>query len=89
MKGTEYNILHCLSTSFSEYVIRIVQENLTGLKLKVTHHIRVFAGVNLLSKTIITINKHTGTQLYGGKKVGLEANTEKTKYYIFMHRHRL
>jgi hypothetical protein len=38
--------------------------------------------VNLLSDNIDTLKKNTQTLIYVSKEVGLEVNTEKTKYML-------
>jgi hypothetical protein len=70
------------------YAIRKIQENQVGLKLKGTQQLLVNADdVNLLDdNNIDTIKKNTGTLIDASKKVGLEVNTEKTKY-IFLSLH--
>jgi hypothetical protein len=56
-----------------EYAIRKVQENQVGLKLNGTHQLLVYADdVNLQ----ILID--------ASKKIGLEVNTEKTKYEVYV-----
>jgi hypothetical protein len=65
----------------SEYAIRNVQKNQVGLKLNGAHRLLVYADdVNLLGDDIETIKKNTRTLIDAGKEVGLEVNTEKTKY---------
>jgi hypothetical protein len=41
-----------------EYAIRVVQENLVGLKLNWTHQLLAYADVNLLGDNIDTINEN-------------------------------
>jgi hypothetical protein len=63
-----------------EYAIRKVQENQVGLELKGTHQLLVYADdVNL---------KNTQTLTDASKEVGLEVNTEKTKY-MMLSRHQI
>jgi hypothetical protein len=54
-----------------------------ALKLNGTHKLLVYAyDVNLLGDNIDTIKKNTETFIDPGKEVGLEVNTEKTKYML-------
>jgi hypothetical protein len=71
-----------------EYAIRKVQENQVGLKLNGTHQLVVYANdVNLLCDNIENIKKHAETIIDASKKVGLEVNTEKTKYILLSCHH--
>jgi hypothetical protein len=64
-----------------EYAIRKVEENQAGLKLNGTHQLLAYAdNVKLLGDNIDTITKNTETLIGASKEVGLEVNTEKTKY---------
>jgi hypothetical protein len=66
-----------------EYAIRKVQKNQVGLKLSGAHQLLVYADdVNLLGDDRETIMKNTQTLIDAGKEVGLEVNTEKTKFCI-------
>jgi hypothetical protein len=54
-----------------------------GQKLRGTHQLLVSADdVNLLGGNVNTIEKKTVTLIDAGKEVGLEANTEETKYML-------
>jgi hypothetical protein len=69
-----------------EYAIRKVQENQVGLKLNGTHQLLVYGDdVNLLGDNICSIKKKTGILIDSSKEVGLEVNTEKTKYMLLSH----
>jgi hypothetical protein len=64
----------------------MVQENQVGLKLNRTHQLPVYADdVNVLGDIICTIKKNTQTLMDASKEVGLEVNTEETKYMSLSH----
>jgi hypothetical protein len=63
-----------------EYAIRRVQEKQEGLKLNGTHQLLAYADdVNISEENI---QKNTEALLDAGKEVGLEVNSEKTKYML-------
>jgi hypothetical protein len=54
-----------------------------GLQLNGTHQLLVYAvNVNLLRDNIDTLKENTETLINASKEVGLEVNTEKTKYML-------
>jgi hypothetical protein len=54
-----------------------------GFKLNGTHQLLVYADdVNLLGDNIDAIKKKHGNLINASKEVGLEVNTEKTKYKL-------
>jgi hypothetical protein len=66
-----------------ECAIRRVQENQEGLKLNGTHQLLAYADdVNIVGGNMDTIQKNTEAVLGAGKEVGLEVNSEKTKYML-------
>jgi hypothetical protein len=73
----------------SEYDIRKVQEKQVELKSNGTRQLLVHAdAVRLLGDNIISIKKITET-LYASKAVGLDVNTDKTKYvYMSLSHHK-
>jgi hypothetical protein len=76
-----------LNTTALEYIIRKVQENQIVSELIGTHQLLDYAdNVSIFSKNINTINKNTGALLECIRCVGLEVDTEKTKYIVvFLH----
>jgi hypothetical protein len=70
-----------------EYAIMKDQEIQMGLKLNGTHQLLVYADdVYLLGDNIDAMKKNTETLIGASKEVGLEVNTEETKY-ILLSRH--
>jgi hypothetical protein len=67
-----------------EYVIRTVQVNQDGLKIKGTHHLFVYAGdVNILGGSVRTIKKNAEARIVASKEIGLEVNAEKKTMVMF------
>jgi hypothetical protein len=66
-----------------EYAIRGVQAKQWGLKLNGTHQLLVYADdVNILGGNIHSIKKNTEALVVSSNEIGLEVNTEKTKYMV-------
>jgi len=66
-----------------EYATRRVQVNQEGLKLNGTHQLLVYADdVNILGRSAQTVKKNARALVVVSKEIGLEANTDKTKYMV-------
>jgi hypothetical protein len=66
-----------------EYVIRRIQGNQEGLILNGTHQLLAYVNdVNILGENIVAIQKNTEALLGARKEVGLEVNSDKTKYML-------
>jgi hypothetical protein len=65
-----------------EYADRRFQEKQEGLKLNGTHQLLAYADDIILGENIDTIQKDTEALLDASKEVGLEMNSEKTKYML-------
>jgi hypothetical protein len=70
-----------------EYSIRKIQENKEGLESNGTHQLLVYADdLNLLREKVNIINKTVEALLDASKEIGLDVNSENTKY-MFTSRH--
>ena len=66
-----------------EYATRRVQENRTGLDMNGKYQLLVFADdVNMLGENLQIIMENTEILIKASKDIGLEANSDKTKYMI-------
>jgi hypothetical protein len=70
-----------------EYAIWRVQAIQDGLKLNGTHQLLVYADdVNRMERSTHTINENAKALVVSGKEIGLEVNSDKTKYMaMFQH----
>jgi hypothetical protein len=69
-----------------EYAIKRVQVNQDGLKLNGTHQLVAYADdVNILGGSVHTVQENSDALVVATKEIGLEVNTDKTKY-MFMSR---
>ena len=66
-----------------EYDIRRVQGNRIGLELNGKYQLFVYADdVNMLGENLQIVRKTTEILIKASKDIGLEVNSEKTKYMI-------
>ena len=72
-----------LFNSALEWAIRRVQVNQDGLKLNGKHQLLVYADdVNILGGSIRAVKENAEALVVAAKKIGLEVNTDKTKYMV-------
>jgi hypothetical protein len=66
-----------------EYTISWHQVNQDGLKLNGTHQLQVYAdNVNILRGSVHTIKENAEALVVANKEIGLEVNSDKTKYMV-------
>ena len=66
-----------------EYAIRRVQENRIGLNMNGKYQLLVYADdVNMLEENLQIIRENTEIVIKASKGIGLEVNSDKTKYMI-------
>jgi len=66
-----------------EYAIRRVQVNQGDLKLSGAFQLLVYAGdVNILGRSMHSINKNTEALVVASKEIELEVNADKIKYMV-------
>jgi hypothetical protein len=69
-----------------QYSNRKVHESREGLELDGTHHLLDYAyNMNMLGENTAIIRKSAKALLQANREVGLEVNTEKTKYMVVSH----
>jgi hypothetical protein len=80
----EEDVLWLLHFNFAlGYAIRRVQVNQDGLKLNGTYQLVVcVVDINILGRSIHTINKNTEALVVASKESGLEFDAGKTKYMV-------
>jgi hypothetical protein len=67
----------------SRYAIRRVQTNQEGLKIDGTHQLLFYADdVNISGGHVRAVKQNTEPLLVASKEIGLEVNSEKTKYMV-------
>jgi hypothetical protein len=60
-----------------------MQVNQDGLKLNGTHQLLAYADdVNILGGSVHTVTENAETLVVATKEIGLEVNTDKTKYMV-------
>ena len=66
-----------------EYAIRRVQVNQDGLKLNGIHQLLAYANdVNILGGSVHMVKEDAEALVVATKEIGLEVNSDKTKYMI-------
>ncbi|KAJ4450083.1 hypothetical protein ANN_01490 [Periplaneta americana] len=76
-------LLHASKSTDMKYTIRKVQDNTEDLELNGLHQLLAYADdVNMLGENPQTIRENTVILLEASKAIGMEVNSEKTKYMI-------
>jgi hypothetical protein len=59
------------------------------LKLNSSHQLLVYAAdVNMLGRSVCTMNKNTEALVVDGQEIGVEVNSEKTEYMVMSSEYR-
>jgi hypothetical protein len=68
-----------------EYAIKRVQVNQDGLKLNGRHQLLAYVDdVNILGGSVHTVRENSVALVVATKEIGLEVNTDKTKYMAYL-----
>ena len=72
-----------LLSTYLDCAIRRVQENRIGLDMNGKYQLLVYADyVNMLGKNLQTVRENAEIFIKASKDIGLEVNSDKTKYMI-------
>ena len=82
-RNKEMHYCHCLLILLYCMTLRRIQVKQDGLKLIGTHQLLFYVDdVNILDGSIHTVKENTEALVVASKKIGLEINSDKTKYIV-------